>query len=257
MDGMYVSLRLPGACSVLILVSACFGDQSTRGNAALCCALCCTLFVESVAYGAAISSALCTHIVKLASSIYRKANPEDKEWMLDLDEAVDFSGVNMRRSGPLVQGAIPPTDKSLAPGADILKYSLHLPLAFSLEMVRYVVEAAVSCRALHVHCVNIGAHYIGLVVDGWQGPGHCVVKVYDSYGSISPFFIGQTNAFQGQVIVYTLAENSPDLPVGCGNVSMELQTAFDAVYGRQQPKQSCAELSPEEYVPMYDQVFHF
>ena len=37
MDGMYVSLRLPGACSVLILVSACFGDQSTRGNAALCC----------------------------------------------------------------------------------------------------------------------------------------------------------------------------------------------------------------------------
>ena len=257
MEGVYARMLLPGACSVLLLVEACFGDQSARGNASLCCALCCAIFMESVAYGTAMSSALCTQIVKSASDMYRRANPEGKEWMLDLDEALKFSEVNMGRAGVVVQGAIPPTDKSLAPGADIFKYGLHLPLAFSLEMVRYVVEAAVSCRALHVHCVNIGAHYVGLVADGRKGPGRCVVKVYDSYGSISPFFIGHTNAVQGQIVVYTLAENSIDLPAGNGNVSMELQTAFDAVYDRQQPQQSCAELSPEEYVPMYYQLFHF
>jgi hypothetical protein len=261
MDNKYARLPLPGGCFVLMAVCACYGDQGTPGNAALCCAICTALFLEEVERGMSITSELCAAIVRSASETYNMAKPDHggrwQEGLLDVEEALQLSGVGLETGGLPVQGAIPPADKAVVTSADLLKSQLPLSLAFSIDMVRCVIDAALSARAVHKQAVNIGKHFIGLVIDGRNGPGHCVVQIFDSFGSITPFFYGSASAFSDQILLFTLAENSSDLPAGCENVSEQQQTALDSVYNRQQPQQPMQDLGSQEYVPMCYRLFHF
>jgi hypothetical protein len=137
------------------------------------------MFMAAVAGGYTLTSERCADIVRKASRKYVEASNQST-WpggLLDIQEALGIAGVDLEIDGIPVQGAIPPTDKSMVTTADLLKFHLHLPIAFSLGMVRSVVDAAVLAREVHLHAINIGLHYISMVVDGRNGSGHCVVRI--------------------------------------------------------------------------------
>ena len=262
----------PGGTEVRFVVESKPGDQGTPGRAGLCCALC-TVLLASVVHSSlntgsdyVLTVEKLAAIVEEASRVYFKRRRPTH--LLDVEEALEACKGELETPviiSTVVPGVIPPASERLACKADDILVPMLVTGAqpgdlapFSLETLSYIISAAVREGGVNIYSVLISRHCVTLLIDARKGEGQLTAQILDTFGSILPFSVGFTPAFDGKVVIFSFSEDQLTATEGLPKVSRNVQSALNKVFKKASAwSPAVQQLGPKEYVPLQEQLYHF